>query len=220
MQQIIQKTNAQKVILIGQSWGAILAVLFTADNTDKIDKIILTSPGPIYPVNNQLANIKAPDSIHLQNPFYTNAQGNKVANNLRTKAMAFCATAFSKKLATDKEADEFETYLSYEVNKSTVCDTANILKEEAGDGFYASVMTYKSLTETKDVRTKISKLTLPVLVLKGECDNQKWGFTNEYVRLFKKHQLIIIPNAGHFIAVEQPALYINAIGKFLNTKHY
>ena len=215
LNEIISKIGAQKVILIGQSWGAIFATLFAADHADKIDKLILTSPGPVYPVNNNLANIQAPDSIHLNAPYYSNAQGNAIANNMRTKAMAYFATTFGKKIATDEEADAFQTYLSYEVNKSTVCDTANVVKQEAGDGFYASVMTYKSLIQIKDPRSKIKNLAMPVLVMKGECDNQEWGFTNEYLQLFQNHKLVIIPNAGHFISVEQPALYINTIQQFL-----
>lgn len=216
LNEIIKKIGAQKVILIGQSWGAILATLFGVDYADKIDKLILTSPGPIYPINKNLSNIQQPDSIHLHNPFYTNAEGNAIANNIRTKAMAYFATTFGSKIATDEEADNFETYLSYEVNRSTVCNTANILKEEAGDGFYANVMTYRSLTQIKNERSKIKKLTISVLIVKGECDNQKWGFTNEYLQLFKNHQLVVIPNAGHFIYVEQPQLYINSIQKFLS----
>jgi pimeloyl-ACP methyl ester carboxylesterase len=50
--------------------------------------------------------------------------------------------------------------------------------------------------------------------MKGQCDNQKWGFTNEYLQLFRNHQLNIIPNAGHFISVEQPELYQKIIRKF------
>lgn len=215
LKEIIHRTGAQKVILIGQSWGAILAVLFTADNPNKIEKMIFTSPGPIYPIHKELSTIKIPDGIHLRNPFYTNAQGNEIANNLRTRAMAFCATTFGKKLASDKESDKFDTYLNYEVNKSTVCDTSKILKEEAGDGYYAGVITFNSLNKVQDPRPKIKNLAIPVLVLKGECDNQKWGFTNEYLQLFKNHQLVIIPGAGHFISVEQPEVYIKTIQQFL-----
>ncbi len=100
--------------------------------------------------------------------------------------------------------------------KSTVCDTANILKEDAGSGFYASVMTFASLAKVKDPRPAIKQLTMPVLVMKGTCDNQKWGFTNEYLELFKKSELKIIPGAGHYISVEQPRLYIKTILEFLN----
>ncbi len=130
--------------------------------------------------------------------------------------MTFFATKFGRKIASDKEADEFATYLNYEVNKSTVCDTANILKEDVGSGFYSNVMTFSSLTKVQDSRPKIKQLTIPVLVIKGECDNQKWGFTSEYLELFKNSELKIIRDAGHFISVEQPQLYTNTILHFLN----
>ena len=131
LREIIRQTGAEKVILIGQSWGAILATLFVADYPDKIEKIIFTSPGPIYPVQPRLASIPHPDSIQLKDPFFTNAEGNKIATNLRTKAMTFLATEFDKKLTADKKADEFATCRSYEVNRSTVCDTSKILPADA-----------------------------------------------------------------------------------------
>lgn len=216
LEEIIQKTGAEKVILIGQSWGAILATLFTAANPNKVKKIIFTSPGPVFSINPPLANIPAPDSIHLRAPVFTNAQGNAKANNIRTTTMAFWATTFGKKLAGDEEADNFATYLNYEVNKSTVCDTSKILPPEAGAGYYASVMTFKSLLRAQDPRPAIRNSPIPILVLKGECDNQKWGFTNEYLQLFPNHKLVVIPGAGHFIEAEQPQAYINAIRVFIN----
>jgi len=216
LNEIIRNIGAEKVILIGQSWGAILATLFTADNKDKIEKLILTCPGPVYPYHSELATVKPPDSLHLKEPMFSNADGNKKAINIRTKTMSFFATTFGKKLASDKEADDFATYLNYEVNKSCVCDTSNILKEEAGSGYYAQIMTYLSLTRIQDPREKFKKLDTKVLVLKGQCDNQKWGFTNEYLQLFKNSRLTVIPGAGHFINVEQPALYIKTIQDFLS----
>lgn len=216
LEEIIKKTGSEKIILIGQSWGAILAVLFASDHPEKIEKIIFTSPGPIYPVRKELANIKAPDSFHLAPPYYSNKQGNEKVNNVRTKAMAFWATTFKHKLASDEEADNFATYLSSEVDKSTVCDTAKVLKAEPGNGFYAGTMTMKSLNELQDPRPKIKNIKIPILVMKGQCDNQKWGFTNEYLDLFANHQLTVIPNAGHYISVEQPELYIKTIRKFLS----
>jgi proline iminopeptidase len=52
--------------------------------------------------------------------------------------------------------------------------------------------------------------------MKGQFDGGKWGYTDEYLKFFKNHQLVIIPNAGHSIAAEQPELYIKTITKFLN----
>ena len=215
LKEIIHNTGAQKVILIGQSWGAVLAALFTADNAEKIEKIIFTSPGPIYPVLQQLKNDTAPDSLHLKAPFFSNKDGNEKTNNIRTRAIIFWANQFNKKLASDEEADNFATYRNTMVNRSTVCDTANIPKATAGSGFYAGIMTLKSLGQVKDPRPALKNLNIPVLVMKGQCDNQPWGFTNEYLSLFSNHQFKWIPGAGHFIAVEQPLYYIEAIKDFL-----
>lgn len=213
---IIQQTGAKKAILIGQSWGAILAVLFTAEHAENVEKIIFINPGPIFPVKPSLAKLAAPDSLHLKNPVLTNAMGNAKANNIRTKAMAFIALKFGKKLAKDEEADNFATYLNYEVNKSTVCDTAKAAPPEAGGGFYVSLITFNSLQHIYNPRMALEKSNMPVLVMKGQCDNLPWGYTAEYLQVFSNHQLVVIPGAGHFIELEQPDIYTNTIVHFLH----
>ncbi len=216
LKEIIRKTGAQKVILIGQSWGAILALLFAAENSRSIEKIIFTSPGPVFPINETLRNIIPPDSLHLKAPIFTNRQGNLEANNLRSKTIAFFAHTFKKKIATDTEADDFASYLNATVNRSTVCDTSKVVKAEAGSGYYASVITFNSLFEITNPRPKLKNTKIPVLVIKGQCDNQEWGFTQEYLTLFHNSRLACIPGAGHDITIEQPELYFTAISHFLD----
>ncbi len=58
-----------------------------------------------------------------------------------------------------------------------VCDTAKAPKDKAGGGFYASIMTMQSLDTRQDPRPKIKNCPIPLLVMKGQCDNQKWVFT-------------------------------------------
>lgn len=216
LEEIIKKTGAEKVILIGQSWGAVLATLYIADNPDKVEKLIVTGPGPIQPVRKELANIKAPDSLNITEPVYSNREANDAAYNFRSTCTLKCALMFGYKLASDKEADDFLTYLNDKLNKSTVCDTTRALKAEGGGGFYAHVMTVQSLTLLQDPRPKLKHSNIPILVMKGQCDNQKWGFTSEYLDLFTNHQLAIIPGAGHSISIEQPALYLKTISDFLD----
>lgn len=216
LEAINGKLGAQKIILIGQSWGAILATIFTATHEEKTERLVLTSPGPIFPVNRELATFPAPDSFRFRAPLFTNAQGNQKANNIRGKAMKHLAIQFGWKLASDNEADAFATYLNYEVDRSTICDTAKIPPMDAGSGYYAGIMTMKSLQVMKDYRSALKMLKVPVLVMRGQCDNQPWGYTNEYLAVFQNHQLAIIPAAGHYIWVEQPTLYRTSISQFLN----
>ena len=215
LEEIVKKTGAKKVILIGQSWGAILATLFIADNPDKIEKVIFTGPGPVYPLHKYLSDIEPPDSLHLVKPVSSNADANKKAGNIRTRFTAYLARSFGIKLASDKEMDNFQTYREG-LNKATVCDTSKAPKAEAGGGFYSQVMTYNSLNELKDPRPKLKDLTFPVLIMKGQCDNSEWGYITEYFEIFPVHQFTVIPVAGHSISIEQPELYLKTIRDFLN----
>jgi proline iminopeptidase len=131
--------------------------------------------------------------------------------------MSFCATQWGIKLASDKEADDFGAYLTYEVNRSTVFDTSKIreMHQIPGAGFYCQVMTMRSLGHVKDPRPAIKGSPIPILVMKGQADNQRWGYTHEYLDIFPNHRLAIIPHAGHFIYAEQPELYIRSIKDFL-----
>ncbi len=216
LEAIVQTIGAEKVVLIGQSWGCILATLFAADHPDQLEKIIFSCPGSILPSRPELRSVVPPDSLHLREPHFTNAQGNTKANNWRTRSTAFLAKTFGLKLASDREADEFATFLSGELNKSLVCDPAKAPAASGGGGYYVHVMTMNSLDQIQDPRSKLTLAPYPVLVLKGQCDNQKWGFTKEYVDVFPHSQLVVVPDAGHAILVEQPELYIQALREFLS----
>lgn len=211
---IIKKIKAEKVIFIGQSWGAILATAYLAQHPENVAKIIFTSPGPVYPVNKTTLHIPAPDSLNIRAPLYTNREANSAASNMRSSAIKFFATRFGKKIASDKEADEFADFLDTKSYKSALCDTSIVLAGRGGNGYYAGIMTYKSLLQMKDYRTNINGSAVPVLIMKGQCDNQPWGATNEYLQLFPDHRFSFIPNAGHFINVEQHERYIAAMRDF------
>lgn len=215
LDEITQKMGFEKVILLGQSWGAVLATLYTAAHPEKVSRMILTSPGPIPPVDNRREHLSPPDSVQLRPPAATNAEANRKCYNLRMKTARMMAQRFGIRLVPNEEADRFQTYLGSELNKSVVCDPGNALPAEPGGGFYSQVMSMRSYIRYKDTRAEIRKISCPVLIMKGSCDNQAWGYTAEYLELIKTSNLQIIRDAGHSIAIEQPEAYLGLIQKFL-----
>jgi len=218
LEEIVRITGAGKVILIGQSWGAMLACAFIAENPEMVEKVIFTGPGPVLPWRTELENIKPPDSLHLKKPRYTNKQGREKVYNLRARVVEAIARAFNLKLASDREMDNFATLLNHEMGKSTVCnpeDPAIVSDAEGGSGYYAMVKTVQSFDNATDIRSKLKACRVPALVLRGQCDGKAWGYTTEYLRLFTDHKLVIVPDAGHSIGIEQPAVYLNTIMDFL-----
>ncbi len=213
--EIVHLLQAEKVILIGQSWGAILAVLFAADYPEKVSKLVLTGPGPLVPVDQELAPVLPPDSLDLHPPIHSNREANQQVKTWRSEAMEFFAKNMGWKLAKDGEADAFQTALNNELNKSTVANPAQSEPALGGGGYYAQVMTVASFSQTPDPRPKLAGNRIPLLVLKGQYDNQRWGFTREYLCLFPDNRLVVVPGAGHAIDVEQPEVYVQAIVDFL-----
>ncbi|MEL7121343.1 MAG: alpha/beta hydrolase [Bacteroidota bacterium] len=220
LEAIIEVIQTPKVILMGQSWGALLAMEYVAKHPDKVEKLIFTGPGPILPFKTELTKIESPDSLNLKSPQYSNAQGNQAAYNLRTKFLFYGAALFGKKMSTDKEADNFFTYLNTQLNKSTKCDPADAKPSNGGGGYYVHVMTVRSFQEVKDKRAQVDGLEIPTLIIKGQCDNQKWGFTQEYLKLLPNSKLEIIEGAGHIIGKEHQEEYLQVVNAFLKNKTY
>jgi proline iminopeptidase len=212
---IIKLLGVEKVILVGQSWGGALASLYSADNLNKVDRIVFTCPGAIKPANEALEKIKAPDSLHLKEPYNPNAKVLPIVLNPRYVSIGIWSRFFGKKLASDKEADAYLTNMANVFTKGLVCDPAKALKEEGGAGGYCNLNTSVSYGSLQDPRIKLKNNNIPVLVLKGQYDNIDWGYTKEYLELFRNSRFQLIPNAGHQIFAEQPELYIKTISDFL-----
>lgn len=215
LEEIIKLLGAEKVILVGQSWGGALATLYAADHPDKVDRIVFTCPGAIKPANEALEKIKAPDSLHLKEPYNPNAKVLPIVLDPRYVSIGIWTRFFGKKLATDEEADAYLTSMANVFTKGLVCDPANVLKEEGGAGSYCNLNTSVSYGSLKDPRIKLKNNKIPVLIMKGQCDNIDWGYTKEYLDLYSNSKFKLIPNAGHQLFAEQPELYIKTIKDFL-----
>lgn len=215
LRKIIGLIGAEKVTLIGQSWGACLAINYLQEYSSSINKIILTGPGPILPINKALRNEIPPDSLNLFEPEFSNREGNEKVYNWRSKTILRWAYIFNSKLVDDKEADDFFTYLNGELSKSTFCKSDQAKKYTGGGGYYSHIMTAKSFSEVEDKREKLSEIQVPILILRGQCDNQKWGFAKEYLDLLPNSHLEVIANTGHNLAGGNRGKYYELINEFI-----
>ncbi len=214
LEAIVEVLKAEKVILVGQSWGGALATLYAADNITKVDKMILTCPGAIKPVCDSVEKLKAPDHLNLKEPLNVNRE--VILFALKPRYFAIRIWAFAgKKLASDEEADGYLNKMATLFTKGLVYDPSNVLAEEGGGGGYCNIKTPTSYRKLKDPRPKLKNNNIPVLILKGQYDNIPWGNTNEYLDIFKNTQLKIIEKAGHDIYIEKAVEYLEAMKDFL-----
>jgi pimeloyl-ACP methyl ester carboxylesterase len=111
--------------------------------------------------------------------------------------------------------DAFQTQRNHWLNKATVCDTAFAPPAESGGSFYAQLMTLHHLQQTADPRPRLQGNQTPLLLFRGQCDNQPWGVVPDYLGPFTNARLENVPGAGHVIATEQAAEYARRLGEFL-----
>lgn len=119
--------------------------------------------------------------------------------------------------SSDIEADILVTKLSSLLLGGMACnpekfpDHHNILF-----GFWA-IMIPDELPEPANeaVKNKLKSLTLPALILKGECDYVKWEVTYEYKSLLRNSTLLFLEGAGHMPFLEKPDLVLDSIRSFL-----
>ena len=214
LEEIITHLNAKKVILVGQSWGGSLATLYAADHLDKVEKLILTCPGAVKPIDESVEKLKAPDSLDLKEPLAVNGETIRFVLKPRYLAIRFWAF-FGVKLASDEEADSYLNKMAAIFTKGLVYDPSKVLPEEGGGGGYCNINVPTSYSKLKDPRLKLKNNTIPTLIIKGQYDNIPWGNTNEYLDIFKNNQLKIIEKAGHDVYIEKPNDYLETIKMFL-----
>jgi proline iminopeptidase len=215
--------KAEKVILIGHSFGGILATHYTANHPDKISKLILSSPGDLQPYRTNEDGTMAdltklyptPAQYLFKTPIEVFEQTEKDFLQHRIVMSMFCALAFNFKWASDKEFADYTNTMASKFTKGMVADPKNVKPEEGGAGGYSHGFSnfYGNL---EDVRTKLEQLNIPALVMQGQFDQGEYSTVYEYADLLKG-EYKFIENAGHIIWWDKPNEYNQTIINFLNS---
>ena len=215
---IIKVIRKPRVILVGQSWGSILATWFTALHPELVSSLVIAAPAPLQPTRKELAGTTPPDSLQLRGPSYEMSRQGQRVPSIRGKLGLYLARKMNFKLMSDEEADKLATWRTDELNLSMVCDSANAIRAEGTEGYYAHYLTSRSIAGIPDHRHLLRHLQTPVLVMKAQCDNQPWGFTAEYLDVFPQSEFQLIPDAGHNAFIEQQDIYVESISGFLSRR--
>mgnify|MGYP003832575237 FL=1 len=214
--------NTNKAILIGHSFGGILAAHYTANHPEKISKLILSSPGDLQPYRTDddgtmtdMAKLyPIPEQYLFKKPIEVFEQTEKDFLQPRIMMSMFCALAFNFKWASDKEFDDYTNTMASKFTKGMVADPKNVKPEEGGAGGYSHGFSniYGNLA---DVRTKLKQLNIPTLVMQGQYDQGEYSSVYEYADLLRG-KYVFIENAGHILWWDKPNEYNQTILNFLN----
>lgn len=217
LDQIRNEIKAEKMILVGESHGGVLAAHYAAEYPKNVKRLVLISPGELI---SQEWDDKSSGSIKDR---ASQEILQKFDDLFRTPRIMIAALLLeinpdaAHNFLSDTEADTLVTKLFSPLLGGMACSPENFPKDHnILFGFWATMIPDELPEPANEaVKDKLKSLTLPVLILKGECDYLKWEVSYEYKSLLKNSTLLYLEGAGHMPFLEKPGLVLDSIRSFL-----
>lgn len=202
-----EKLGDEKLIIVGFSYGALLASLYAKDYPDHVESMIFIAPanllafppedGGIY----ELIKPLLPDSMKADYDKYLGRFFN-------------FSTLFQQ---TDSSLSalncEFAPYFFAAMKAKGVSILNGVTCESIGGWAVQGI--YMSMGMSYDHRPALKSIDVPVLVLHGADDIQSEEASRTYSNTFPNATFVSIPKAGHFMWLDNEAAFIEAIKEFL-----
>ncbi|WP_214401862.1 alpha/beta fold hydrolase [Pseudonocardia lacus] len=206
--------GAERLVLVGGSWGGQLIANYLAAHPDRVDRAVLSSPAPIwapaYSDDTRLTRAGRDDqrAVIAEHPRFA------VAHVLLNAVGPGTAHAL---LPDDPMDGVFEAVVAgFDMRPGCPAGGAGDHREHpAGLGFWANAMTVRDSRRTPDPRPALRETRTPVLILRGECDYQSWEVAREYRDVLPGAVLLPVDGAGHSIQTDRPDVHLAAVSAFL-----
>lgn len=222
LETIRRRIGAEKVVLVGHSFGGMLAALYAAEHPDRIDRLVLSSPGVLRPeqfdadgVPQTTRRYPVPEGLHFTPPADYAQVTSASRMPLRAMAAFTLAQLFNIKVVPDREMDAAINTLASGFTASMVCDPRHVKPEEGGAGGYSRVGSNYFPDDFEDRRAQMRRMPAPVLVLQGQCDFLDYADAYEYAALFPAATYRFVPDAGHILWWDRPDVFTTTIRGFL-----
>ncbi len=198
-----------RMVLLGHSWGALLAAGWVREHRERAVALIAVSPAPLRrdPYFEWLTpRVTAwMDSTTRAELFARDAARRDPANDAR----ATCR-AFSELLVRGALADPMDVPTARHVAEGFCSAPPVAIRNQ----MRVDSLTMESLG-AYDWRDDFSENQLPVLVLAGTQDVDPVEAYHEWVAAFPAARLVLLEGTGHFSYIERPDGFSSAVADFL-----
>lgn len=207
--------GAQHIILIGQSWGAVLATHYRAQHPGVVDRTVLISPGAFrqddrfHDDDSPTAAAEPDGGIH---PPLKLVLAGLLARVSPAAAQIFVGQAelgraYDAFWADPASADKFYC--------RGARPPAALLRRDRGANYYTLLMTLASAQRATDPTPALRRTDAPTLILRGACDFIPRAVAEDYVAALPNARILDVEGAGHMAPDAKPAEVLAAISGFL-----
>ena len=203
---VLNELNIKKPIILGHSFGGLLASLYASAHPDKVQKLILVTPAPL-------------NSMYFEKTFNNRE---RKRNEEDTKKLV---KLMSSKAFVEGDTSVFKQAMIL-ADKINVVDTNKIREIFSHLNFTPqkakNLLVIESIVEKNfwnmDVSEKLHNIKSPTLIIHGSADNIPLESDQLYMDNIDKAYLVVIKNSGHYPFAEQPVDFMFQVTNFLDNK--
>ncbi len=199
IENLRKKLKIKKWIVLGHSFGGLLATHYVAKYPEYIEKIIFSSSGGV--------NLK-----------FLNYVSQRINFNLTKSDQDSLAFYQNSTLPENERINKRAKFLAkaYVFDKSKAPIIAERLTQI---NFNINSLVFQNLQKIKfDYTNKFLDCKIPVLVVQGKNDIISIETAQEIANTFGNSKLVLIDNCGHYGWLDNEKFYIETLKSFLNDK--
>ncbi|HWR52933.1 MAG TPA: alpha/beta hydrolase [Bryobacteraceae bacterium] len=202
IERIRRILGEDKLMLVGHSWGGLLAALYAAEFPERVAKLVLIAPA-------SMLVMPSPEG-----DFFQTVRA-KLPEARRAEFDAWQKQYFDFGGLFDKNEKQLAA-LHADFGRFYQEAAGNTAAEMPADGGGWMVWAqYLSLGRRHDWRDALRKVSAPVLVLHGAADLQPEAASRTYATAFPNGRLEVLKGCGHFPQAQCPEAFAEAVGRFL-----
>ncbi len=210
VERIRRMLGEERLVLVGHSFGALIAALYAAEFPERVAALVLEAPADLLVVPSETGGLFAEVEAHLPE-----AQ--------RAEFQAYLARYLDfGHLFERNEAQlaalhaEFGKYYVAALRASGMTSDGALSPVSASQvGGFMPQAVYLSMGRKHDWRRAVARVRAPVLVLHGERDLQPVAASRAFAAAFPDAELRVVPGAGHFVHAQEPVAFAAAVRAFL-----
>jgi proline iminopeptidase len=215
LEAIRQRIGADRLVLVGHSYGAQVAASYLAAHPTHVAKVVFSSPGALAPAldDGSDARVRGRLSTSQQLGLYRLlARPRMLLAWTLLQVNPQAAHAFAGDAEMDARFDRV-----YNAGRAgTHCNDLPPGPALHGLGFYAWQFPQSAAARPwADPRPALARLATPALVIKGSCDYLSWASGLAYRQALPNARLVYLHHAGHNAYQDQPAAYLAVVRAFL-----
>ena len=215
LEAIRQRIGADRLVLIGHSWGGQVAAAYLAAHPGHVAKVVFSSPGALAPAvdDHSDGRVRARLTRGQQLRLYRLLAWPRV---LLAWTLLQVDPQAAHAFAGDAEMDARNDRVYNAGRAGTHCPDADPGPALHGLGFYAYQFPLSAAARPwADPRPALARLHTAALVIKGSCDYLSWSSGMAYLRAMPGSRLVYLHHAGHNSYQDQPAAFLATVRAFL-----